>query len=295
MMFFTLLIACCLNVPAEVTVDSEQMSVGMVLPLPANDPRVAVSLGRTPAPGLARRIPGYEIAAKLKAGGFSTTDLQLPESVLVRRRAMALNAQQARDAVLEALQREFPGANVDLLNMEVPEISLPTGAVSMTGTLPERFDPRLPIFVRLDIRASGFVRTAHLRANAQIQVIQPVLRVPVAANSEIQRSAVEWLLTPLEGSSEVPKQTETFEGMLAKRNLAAGQILKPDLLYMPLYVRKGETVTVRATSGNVTVAATMRARASGSLGDMVAVEHLSGPGTVTARIIGPRTLEAIKR
>jgi flagella basal body P-ring formation protein FlgA len=83
--------------------------------------------------------------------------------------------------------------------------------------------------------------------------------------------------------------------MLARRNLQAGQVLKPELLYMPLHVRKGETVTVRATSGAVLVAATMRARASGSMGDTITVEHLTGPGIVTARIVGPRTLETIKR
>jgi hypothetical protein len=39
----------------------------------------------------------------------------------------------------------------------------------------------------------------------------------------------------------------------------------------------------------------MRARAGGGLGDTIVVEHLSGPGTVTARVVGARTLEAIQR
>jgi flagella basal body P-ring formation protein FlgA len=295
MMLLTLLMTCCLNAPAEVTLDADVIAVGSILPLPAADPRSAVALGRAPAPGLARRIPSYEILSKIKAGGFGVDDLQVPESILVRRRALTLGAQQARQAVLEAFTRKFPGARVELLQMELPELSLPTGPVSITATLPERFDPLLPVFVRLDLRAAGFLRNAHTRVTARVHLVQPVLRVPVSANSEIRRDDVEWVTAPLEGSSEAPGRTETFDGMLAKRNLSPGQILKPELLYMPLYVRKGDTVTVRATSGGVTVAATMRARASGGLGDMVAVEHLAGPGTVTARIVGPRTLEVIKR
>jgi flagella basal body P-ring formation protein FlgA len=67
--------------------------------------------------------------------------------------------------------------------------------------------------------------------------------------------------------------------------------LKSDLLYTPLYVKKGDAVTVRATAGAVTIAATMRAKAAGKLGDTIPVEHLSGEGSTMARIVGPRTLE----
>jgi flagella basal body P-ring formation protein FlgA len=83
--------------------------------------------------------------------------------------------------------------------------------------------------------------------------------------------------------------------MLTKRDLDPGQVLRTDLLYSPLFVRKGETVTVKASAGGVTVAATMRAMASGRLGDTIPVQHLAGAGNTTARVIGPRQLEAIKR
>jgi flagella basal body P-ring formation protein FlgA len=83
--------------------------------------------------------------------------------------------------------------------------------------------------------------------------------------------------------------------MLAKRDLEAGQLVNADLFFMPLYVRKGESVTVKATAGAVTVAAMMRAMASGRLGETITVQHLTGGGSTTARVIGPRTLEAIQR
>ena len=69
--------------------------------------------------------------------------------------------------------------------------------------------------------------------------------------------------------------------MVAKRDLAAGAELTTDLLYAPLFVRKGEAVTVKATTGGITIAATMRAKASGRLGETISVEHLSGSGTTT--------------
>jgi flagella basal body P-ring formation protein FlgA len=84
-------------------------------------------------------------------------------------------------------------------------------------------------------------------------------------------------------------------GMLAKHDLEPGQVLKMDMLFMPLYVRKGETVTVKATSGGVTIAASMRAMAAGRLGDTVPVQHLTGSGSTNARVIGLRTLEVLQR
>ena len=81
--------------------------------------------------------------------------------------------------------------------------------------------------------------------------------------------------------------------MLAKRDLEPGQVLTTDLLYTPLYVHKGDSVTVNATAGSVTISATMRAKASGKFGDTIQVEHLSGEGTTTARVVGPRMLESL--
>jgi hypothetical protein len=59
-------------------------------------------------------------------------------------------------------------------------------------------------------------------------------------------------------------------------------------------VHKGDSVTVKATAGAVTIAAVMRAKAAGKLGETIPVEHLSGEGTTMARIVGPRTLEVSK-
>ena len=286
---------CCLTAPPEVTLDADSITVGDIVPISVSDPRVAVSLGRAPAPGLARRIRNHEVESRIRAAGFDSQDLQLPESILVRRKATTLDPKKVREAVTDAFARQFPGAKVELIQLEVPELGIPTGQASITGVLPERFDPKLPIFVRLDIRASGFVRSAHARAMVRIDVLQPVIQVGVPAHSEIKPEDVEWVMAPLDGSREVPKSLDTFAGMLAKHALEAGQVLKADVLYMPLYVRKGETVTVKAIAGGITIAAMMRSTASGGLGEVVKVEHLTGAGSVSARIVGQRILEVIQR
>jgi flagella basal body P-ring formation protein FlgA len=161
--------------------------------------------------------------------------------------------------------------------------------VELNATLPPRFDPASSVFVRLEIRGSNFSRSAFVRANVRVETEQPVLKNPISAHSPVRPEDIELRPAPVRGTP-----AERFEGMLAKRDLQPGQVLTTDMLYAPVYVQRGDSVTVKAISGGITIAATMRAKGSGKFGETIQVEHLTGQGTTTARIIGPRTLEAVR-
>lgn len=235
MILGTLLLTCCLSAPAEVTVDSDSITLGALIAFTAKDPRASISLGYAPNPGLARRFAKYEILGKIAALGLPVDDLQIPESVLVRRRTAILDRNQITQAVLDAFVKQFPGVNVQILSVEVPSVEIGTEPVEIKASLPSRFDLSHSIFVRIDVRGATYSRTAFVRANVKVDGQQ---------------------------TSEI-------------------------------YVRKGDSVTVKATSGGVTIAATMRAKETGRFGDTIQVEHLNGQGATSARIVGPRTLETL--
>jgi flagella basal body P-ring formation protein FlgA len=274
---------------AEIVLDMDTIFARDILGLTQSDPRANVSFGHAPGPGLARRIPRHEVLSKLQSAGFSGTDLQVPESILVRRRATGLDRDQVTRTILEAFTKQFPGANVEITGVEIPSLQVGTGPVELRATLPARFDPATSVFVRLEVRGSNFSRNTFVRTNVKIETEQPVLKNPVQAHSAIQAEDIEYKPMPVRGTP-----VERFEGLVAKRDLQAGTPLTADLLYMPVYVQKGDAVTVKATSGSITISATMRAKASGKFGDTIQVEHLTGQGITSARIIGPRTLEAVK-
>src|SRR5262245_46015944 len=140
-MFSILILSCCLNLPLEVTVDAETLAVGSVLPLPASDSRRAVELGYAPNPGLARRFWRYEISAKIQAAGFPVDDLQLPESILVRRQARNLDPEEVRQVVHDAFIRQFPTAAVNLVSVDPPAVQVGMRDVTLGASLPPRFDP----------------------------------------------------------------------------------------------------------------------------------------------------------
>lgn len=275
--------------PTEVMLDADMIRVSDIVTLAQSDPRGAVSLGYAPAPGLARRIARYEVVAKLQSAGFPSDDLEIPDSILVRRRAVGLDRDQVMQAVLDAFVRQYAGANIEIISIDVPAIQVGGGPIELTASLPLRFDLAASVFVRLEIRGANFARNTFVRTNVRIETEQPVLKNPVAAHTPIRTEDIEFRPMPLRGAV-----AERFEGLLAKRDLQPGQTVTTDVLYMPVYVQKGDSVTVKATSGAITIAATMRARASGKFGDTIQVEHLSGQGTTMARIIGPRILEAVK-
>jgi flagella basal body P-ring formation protein FlgA len=289
-----LILTCCISAPPEVTISTDSITLGELIPFGGSDPRSTISLGYAPNPGLARRYLKDELLAKVIAAGFSTQDLQLPDTILVRRQSQTVDREQAMHAVRDAFVRQYPSANIEIVSIDIPETQVGTGTVDMSASIPAHSDPSAPIFVKLDVRGSNFVRTLYVRTAARVEVPQPVISRPVPAQSRIQPEDVEWKQMPLQGTRDLVTSLNAIEGMVAKRDLDRGTVLSTDLLYMPVYVRRGDAVTVRATSGSVTVAATMRAKETGKFGESIVVEHLSGAGTTTARIVGPRTLEAIQ-
>jgi flagella basal body P-ring formation protein FlgA len=287
-----LLLACCLTAPAEVTIDSDTVTLGSIVRFPAGDARAALLLGAAPQPGLGRSYLRQELIAKVRTSGLAVDDLQFPETIIVRRKSQGLNSAQVSELVREAFAKQFPDADITIVSFENPDVDLATGQLEMSASLPDKPDPSAPIFVKLDIRSGAYSRKVFVKTIAEVRKPQPILRSDIAANSEIHVDDIEWKVMPLRGHGEPILSADSLTGMLAKRGIAAGEVITGDLLYAPLLVHKGETVTVKASNGGISITAMMRARASAHLGETISVEHLTGVGSTSARVIGPRLLEA---
>jgi flagella basal body P-ring formation protein FlgA len=287
-----LLLACCLSAPTEVTIDSDTVTLGAIIRFPAGDSRAALNLGAAPQPGLGRSYLRQELIAKVRTSGLAVDDLQLPETVIVRRKSQGLDPAMVSQLVREAFAKQFPDADITILSVDNPDVDLATGSLDVTASLPDHPDPSVPVYVKFDIRSAGYSRKVFVKALAVVRRPQPILRNDIAANSEIHPDDIDWKVMPLRGHDESVFSLDSLTGMLAKRGIPAGEVITGDLLYAPLLVHKGETVTVKASNGGISITAMMRARASAHMGETISVEHLSGAGSTSARVIGPRLLEA---
>ncbi len=289
-----LVLACCISAPPEVTIASDSIKMGELIPFSGGDARGNIALGYAPGPGLARKFLRDELLAKIVAAGLSVEDLRLPDAILVHRMSQVLDRQRVERAVSEAFVRQYPSAKVEIVSLEIPEVQVGSGNVDLSASIPLHSDPSGPLYVKLDIRSSSLTRTVYVRTQARVDTEQAVIIHPISAQARISPVDVQWQMMPLRGNRDALSSFDALEGMVAKRDLEPGTVLSTDLFYMPVYVRKGDAVTVRAVSGGVTISATMRAREAGKFGDSIVVEHLSGTGTATARVIGPKTLEALQ-
>jgi flagella basal body P-ring formation protein FlgA len=287
-----LLLACCLSAPAEVTIDSDTVTLGAIIRFPAGDSRAALVLGAAPQPGLGRSYLRQELIAKVRTSGLAVDDLQLPETVIVRRKSQGLDPAMVSQLVREAFTKQFPDADITIVSFDNPDVDLATGSLDVTASLPDHPDLSAPVFVKLDVHSGAYSRKVFVKTVAEVRKPQPILRNAIAANAEIHPDDIDWKVMPMRGHGESVTSLDTLYGMLAKRGIPAGEVLTGDLLYAPLLVHKGETVTVKASNGGISITAMMRARASAHMGETISVEHLSGAGFTSARVIGPRLLEA---
>src|SRR5438270_255029 len=141
MLSVLLILACCLSSPAEVTISTDSISLGELIPFGASDPRAAISLGYAPNPGLARRFLRDEVFAKIVSAGFSTEDLQLPDTILVRRISQTLDHEQVMHAVRDAFIRQYPSANIEIVSLDIPAVQVGGGNVDMSASIPAHSDP----------------------------------------------------------------------------------------------------------------------------------------------------------
>src|SRR5438477_5398459 len=109
-----------LSAAADITINADTISLGAMITFAEGDSRAAISLGYAPNPGLARRIFRAEILNKIALAGKSSDDLQLPESILVHRRAGGVDPDQLTKAILDAFVKRYPGANIEITSVDTP-------------------------------------------------------------------------------------------------------------------------------------------------------------------------------
>lgn len=68
---------------------------------------------------------------------------------------------------------------------------------------------------------------------------------------------------------------KSIQGYTAKRSLANGTLLSPEMLKAPLLIQRGQTVTIAAESGSLSIKMNGKAMSDGSKGDIIRVKNLN--------------------
>ena len=145
------------------------------------------------------------------------------------------------------------------------------------------------------VNSTGLDADGEIEFQATVVKIQSVLFArQVIKKGDVIR-AVDVEIRQQEG--QVPRHAmSTLDqalGMEAKQTISENMILQENLLRAPLQVQRGETVTVVARTGGISVRTFAVARQDGALGDLVQIETLDGKQRFAARVSGRHRLEVL--
>lgn len=130
----------------------------------------------------------------------------------------------------------------------------------------------------------------------RLRVVAPALRTarriergePIALDAV--RAVEEEIAPPWSG---VVTDLLDLEGRVARRPLAAGEILRRDLVDLPPVVRRGDRITVVVESTTVRILAAAVARADGRLGETIPVLREGGRRPLRAEVLSTDTVRLI--
>jgi flagella basal body P-ring formation protein FlgA len=80
---------------------------------------------------------------------------------------------------------------------------------------------------------------------------------------------------------------ESSIGQACKKTIDPGSVLLSSMLEQPIVVKKGKIVSAQSLSGSVSVTMSVRALASGAIGDLIELESRDRKQRFTARVAGP--------
>lgn len=260
------------------------------------DVEPATELDYAPLPGIERRVTRGQIVQWGQSAGLELDAAALPDSLVVSRKMRRLTEDEARDAVRQAVAREFrvsaEDVGVDLAGFGEPLI--PAGEVSFALAAPlARLNEPVTVSLRWTDRDSRS-GVARFRASIAVTGNYAVARTAIVRGTELSGDDVEVRNGALPGDpAEYLLTKEHFEGKTLTRALKPGEILKRRMLRETPDIERGDTATIEAKFGAVVLRVPGRADGAGSAGDTIFCRNLESGRRITCRVIGPAQLEAV--
>jgi flagella basal body P-ring formation protein FlgA len=240
------------------------------------------------------RFSGASQITVAGSGAVAAASGQGPPTMVHKRRAESRITEALKAHLMARVSAETPWlVEVNLPESLIRALADPAAELRVEGGQP----PWLGLQqFELSLATPEGPQQAVVDANVSIPA-----SVVVAAKS-ISRGALlragDLQLSHAESPLEQPGALYSLDQAIGKettRAIPAGKILTADAVQAPVYVRRGEIVTVYAHAAGIRVRTQGRARDDGSNGALVAVESLDTRETFFARVCGVREVEVFAR
>ncbi|MGD8971280.1 MAG: flagellar basal body P-ring formation chaperone FlgA [Desulfobacterales bacterium] len=254
-------------------------------------------IGKAPLPGRSRHITDDYVRLRLRQldigvdrmilGGADRIEVSVP--------GVAVSEEQIRQIVTGFVKASgiWGDAEVRVKELTISaDRTLPRGRVTYRVLPPRhlRSQATLPLSIVFDVD-DRFQKT--IRATVRVEALAPVV-VAARPIGRLKPISTDDLKMETMNLAELPAGVMTdaddIIGKRARRNIDAGDILRPDLIEMPPLVKRGDMVLIVAESGGIKVTATGEVKSDGLRGDQVKVVNLGSKKRFSARVVDQKTV-----
>jgi flagella basal body P-ring formation protein FlgA len=259
----------------------------------------AISLGYAPAFGAVREIGESQLRTAIAAAGVDSKliRLSIPDRILVRRRGVRVPPEMIRKVVEDEFRRRFVTGNTELASFrcDVPEdISTAPGEPDIRPVFASVTNPFGRISVPVELRVSGrivrrFTVTVESEGTTLVLIAKRDLKPGerfAESDVALERKPVD---RPLRNYYSAPDE---IRGITPVRTVSATGILVRDDFILTVVIRNGDPVRVEARSAGLKVIISGEARASGRIGDRIAVKNLQS-GAILQAVVADEGLVRI--
>ncbi len=254
-------------------------------------------IGKAPLPGRSRPITADYVRLRLRQLDIGADRIVLggAERIEVSMPGVAVSEEQVRQIVTGFVKTSgiWGDAEVKVAELTISaDRTLPKGRATYR-VLPPRHMRSLatvPLSVVFDVDGR-FQKT--IRATARVEALAPVV-VAARPIGRLKPISTDDLKMEKMNLAELPTGVMTdaddIIGKRARRNIHAGDILRPDLIEMPPLVKRGDMVVIVAESEGIKVTATGEVKSDGLRGDQVKVVNLDSNKRFSARVVDKKTV-----
>jgi flagellar basal body P-ring formation protein FlgA len=286
------------QISPEAIVDAETINLGDIANIFGSDEfktnrLKSISLGYSPNIGMVREIKKANILLSISAAGINKTDYTIdsPEKIIVRRKAHIVDQSLLREAIEKAVLAEFLGNDIEakLVRLEFPaSLEIPTGNLVVMVKMPPNFNPFNPFSVSLELKIDGktfhrLVATVQIEASVEVLVAAKDLVAGSKVSEADFRKSFRRLERPLSNYLRFP---EDLRGMIVVKGLSEGAEITRDAFAAGYVIRSGDPVKISAESGTMQIVISGEAKASGRIGDRIAVKNIQSGTMLQAIVIG---------
>ncbi len=273
----------------DITVNSSTIRMGDLFTDAGHLASVVVE--EAPQPGMKKIIPLSRLVGLVTYYGLEWTPPYNMTRVSVTRTGVVLSKADLTDLAKDTLIDEGIDNRFNVnLSRASNKVVLPEGyTLADINFVSIDLNRRTGSFMASYELPTGDGETSRLNLRGRMQEVAsiPVLRRAVATGAVLTKSDIMWMDIPVNRvGRNIVQASADLLGQAARRSLQANTPLRMTDVQRPVLIKKGESVMVRITNGNLSISMIARALDNGGKGDRIRIVNTMSHQTIEGVVEG---------